>query len=649
MNFFEQQDRARRQSRRLILAFVLAVLVIVVAINFVVLFAFGMLDSGGARPEQPFDWMRVWPVAASTTVITVVVIVIASAWRTIQLRGGGARVASELGGVPVDGSTTDPLRRRLLNVVEEMAIASGVPVPRVFVLEHESAINAFAAGWSTTDAAVAVTRGALEHLDRAELQGVIAHEFSHVFNGDMRLNIRLMGVLFGILVIAVVGRRMLSSMHFSVGRSRSRNGSAIVLVALAIMIIGYIGLFFGRWIQAAVSRQREYLADASAVQFTRFPDGIAGALKKIGALSGGSVLETNTDEIGHMLFASGLARRMFSTHPPLTERIRQIDPSFEPRELSALATQLAEQSQARAAEREQARAAERQGGGGSAFPDALTGGASGGLADAIGKPGPHQALLVAALLEAVPAPLSRAAHSDEWAPELLLYLLLGRDSQLRERQLLMIARSRGGDSEARVRDLIGIEPELDVQLRLPLLELAFPAMRRRPEQEWLALMKLIDALIEADGRIEVFEYVLARLLSHEIGQALNPPRRAPGGKRGVQDLAGPVTELLRVVAYHGHRDDPEAAHAALGAAMRRLDLGAPGPNPPTGERWQARLDEALRALRGLSLKGREALLEALQECIGHDNRIRAQEYELMRLVAGLLDIPLPPIATSPED
>jgi len=646
LNFFQQQDRARRQTKRLIAAFVLAVVAIVVAMNIVVLVAFGVTGPEGSGLPSSSQAGAFLPAIAITSVITILVILIASAWRTAQLRGGGARVASELGGVPVDGSTTDPLRRRLLNVVEEMAIASGVPVPRVFVLEQESAINAFAAGWSTTDAAVAVTRGALEQLSREELQGVIAHEFSHVFNGDMRLNIRLMGVLFGILVIAVVGRRMLSSMHFSVGSSRNRKGGGIILVALAIMVIGYIGLFFGRWIQAAVSRQREYLADASAVQFTRSPDGIAGALKKIGALSSGSVLETNTDEVGHMLFASGLAQRMFATHPPLTERIREIDPSFQPREFATLAKQMAERSQARAAEREQAQSDERQTQREHALPDVLSGGAGGGLAEAIGEPGMHQMLLVAALLEAVPTPLSRAAHSDEWAPELLLYLLLGRDSELREQQLLMIAKARGSDSESKVRDLIGIEPSLDVELRLPLLELAFPAMRRRPEREWLELMHLIDKLIEADGRVEVFEYVLARLLSHEIGQALKPPRKAPGGKRGVSELAAPITELLRVVAHHGQPDDPDAARAALATAMQRLELGEPGA-PPEGDMWQQRLDEALRALRDLSLKGREALLDALLECVRHDRQVRTREYELMRLVAGLLDVPLPPLVATP--
>src|SRR6056297_1981581 len=316
MNFFEHQDRARKQTRVLVVAFMLAVLAIVMAMNLVMLGVFGRFQSAEQGWFSPGFWLANGQVVLWTSLATVLVVVLASAYRSAQLRGGGGQVARELGGVEVTGDSNDPLRRRLLNVVEEMAIASGVPVPQVFVLEHEPGINAFAAGWSPADAAVAVTRGTLETLNREELQGVIAHEFSHVFNGDMRLNIRLIGVLFGILALAVVGRRMLTSMHLTRG-GRNKNAGGIVLVALAVVVIGYVGLFFGRWIQAAVSRQREYLADASAVQFTRSPEGIAGALKKIGAATAGSRLVVNTQEVGHMLFASSLSSRLMATHPPL--------------------------------------------------------------------------------------------------------------------------------------------------------------------------------------------------------------------------------------------------------------------------------------------------------------------------------------------
>jgi len=643
MNFFQNQDRARTQTRRLIIAFVLAVIAIVIAMNALVLFAFGMFDQGGTTVQQPLEWSRVWPAAAATSIVTVLVIAIASAWRTAQLRSGGSRVATELGGVPIDGSTTDPLRRRLLNVVEEMAIASGVPVPQVFVLEQESAINAFAAGWSTADAAVAVTRGALEQLSREELQGVIAHEFSHVFNGDMRLNIRLMGVLFGILVIALLGRRMLFSMRFAGRSSRNRNGGAIILVALGIMLIGYIGLFFGRWIQAAVSRQREYLADASAVQFTRYPAGIAGALKKIGALSSGSALQTNTDEVGHMLFARGLTGQMFATHPPLDQRIRKIEPTFDASEFRDIALQL-QRDQASAAAAELAGAGPEAAGKSGAARSAPIQLDAVSLIERIGEPGLAQVLTVAALLDAIPAPLTRAAHSDGWAPELLLRLLLSDDVEIRENQLLQIAGRRDAESEARVRQLVEIAPGLECGLRLPLLELAFPALRRRPEPELIGLMRLVDELVEADGKVELFEFVLARLLALEISRLLQPPRRKPGGSAVISDVAEEAADLLWILASHGHAEDDALAASAYAAARAPLQ-GLPPRSGPLGSAWPERLDHAFRALERLNMNERAGLIAAMLECAHHDGVVEVAEYELLRLVAGVLDVPLPLLET----
>src|SRR5690606_28971990 len=248
-------------------------------------------------------------------------------------RQGGSVVAGLLGGLPVNPATDDPDERRLVNVVEEMAIASGVPVPAIYVLPGEESINAFAAGYGVHDAAVAVTRGALKHLTRDELQGVIAHEFSHILNGDMRLNIRLIGLLHGLLLLALIGRVLLRSGGRSRGRRKEKGGSVqVALIGLGLVLLGYIGVFFGKLIKAAASRQREYLADAAAVQFTRNPEGIAGALKKIGALGAGSrIVHPRAEELSHLYFASGLRSSfagLFATHPPLVERIRRIDPSF---------------------------------------------------------------------------------------------------------------------------------------------------------------------------------------------------------------------------------------------------------------------------------------------------------------------------------
>ncbi|HET6213294.1 MAG TPA: M48 family metallopeptidase, partial [Micromonosporaceae bacterium] len=332
MNFFERQNQVRRLSWRLVALFALAVVCIVLAVDVVVAVVFGAFDK--PLPELIL-------LMAITSLVTAAVIGVASLVRTATLRGGGATVALELGGVHVPEDTTDLQLRRLRNVVEEIAIASGVPVPQVYVLEREKGINAFAAGWSPSDAAVAVTRGALDRLNRDELQGVIAHEFSHVVNGDMRLNIRLIGLLFGILFLAVIGRTMVNAGVIGGGRSRDRDSAAnaLPLIGLAMIAAGFIGVLIGRLIKASVSRQREYLADASAVQYTRQPSGIAGALKKIGGLADGSRLASpRAEEVGHLLFGPGTRlTSLFATHPPLVDRIRALEPDFDPAELSELA------------------------------------------------------------------------------------------------------------------------------------------------------------------------------------------------------------------------------------------------------------------------------------------------------------------------
>lgn len=280
------------------------------------------------------------PTLYATTALTLSLILGGTLYRIWSLRAGGSRVAMAMGATLVAPGSSDPQLRLLHNVVEEMALASGVAVPAVFVMEEESGINAFAAGFAPTDAAIAVTRGALDMLDRNELQGVVAHEFSHILNGDMRLNIRLMGVLFGILNISVLGRVLMrGGGRRQILSGRNRGGHAgVMMLGFLLMMVGYIGLFFGKVIQARVSREREYLADAAAVQFTREPQGIAGALKKIAASSSGSRLRAgDTDEVSHMLFASGLSSftDWLATHPPLPERIGLLDPHFRPEDLTA--------------------------------------------------------------------------------------------------------------------------------------------------------------------------------------------------------------------------------------------------------------------------------------------------------------------------
>ncbi len=636
MNFFEQQDKARRQTRVLIVLFALAVIGIILAVNAVVLVAFG-IDMEAPAPTSFGDFVRAnSDMILTSTLVTAAVIGLASAWRSMQLRGGGGEIARQLGGTRVESDTRDPLRRRLRNVVEEIAIASGVPVPEIYVLEQERGINAFAAGYSTSDAAVAVTRGTLENLNRDELQGVIAHEFSHIFNGDMRLNIRLIGVLFGILVISIIGSRMLMTARFS---RDSRNAAPAVMIGLAVVIIGYIGLFFGRWIKASVSRQREYLADASAVQFTRNPDGIGGALKKIGALSHGSVMTADSEEVGHMLFSRGMASQMFATHPPLEKRIQAIDPSFTPDQFKTIAERLDRHAQARAAEAEaEAESTEKssQRGPGGLPLDADN------LGEQIGQPGLNQIFLAAALAEAIPKPLERAAHSDEWAMELIAYLLLSSDSEVREEQLLAVAKRLGSESERQVRALREAEPSLPPEQRLPLMEMAFPALRRHPNEDLLDLMRLIDEMVAADGRTAVFEYALARLTRMQIEESLNPKQADRGGSKPLSRRLEPARELLAILAHHGHPDDAETALAAYNAGRADLEPEAePAAELPGLDGWPARLDEACKALDRVRMRDKQRLVQAMSRVALFDEAVIVEERELMRAICGVLHVPLP--------
>ena len=632
MDFFEHQAQARVRTWKLVGLFALAVVAIVAVINMVVVA--GMEWSRPTEDIRPLtDWDTIRDYGELmfwTTLFTGGVILVASLFRGAALRQGGGRVARELGGTPVEPGTRDPLRRRYRNVVEEMAIASGVPVPQIFVLEEESGINAFAAGYSPSDAAIAVTRGTLEKLDRQELQGVVAHEFSHIVNGDMRLNIRLIGLLFGILVLAIVGQRMLLAMRFSRG---NRNAGAIMALALVVMIAGYIGLFFGRWIQASVARRREYLADASAVQYTRQPEGIAGALKKIGASQHGSKMRADSEEVGHMMFGQAKLSGMFATHPPLEKRIRAVDPDFRPEQFDEIRERMDRHDQARQAAAEQA--AEKKEDSGvarsSLHPERL--------AENIGQPQLGQIFAAALLLQGLPEPLEQAAHSDEWAPELVCFLLLSRDAEVRARQLDIICEELGTESERAVKNLLQAGEGLDDRQRLPLLEIAFPALRRRPAEELEALPGILERLIAADGQMSVFEYALARLTELHLREALQPNRASGAGSKKLSAMPGAARDLLAVLARHGQQDS-DPARAALAAGLAKLGIDAGSEELP-GSDWPKRLDTALTRLDRLKPGEKKRLVAALVATVTHAGRVAPAEAELVRVICASLHVPLP--------
>ena len=640
MDFFGRQAAARRASKWLVALFVLAVGAVVVAVNAVVLTVVAIFAADAPTAVVPDGgWLAAHPgTMALTTLAVLGVIGIAGLYKTAMLSAGGGAVATSLGGERVAPNTTDPLRRRLLNVVEEMAIASGVPVPAVYVLEREAGINAFAAGHNPSNAAITVTRGALVHLNRAELQGVIGHEFSHVLNGDMRLNTRLIGLLFGLLVLAMIARLVL---RFGPrGRVGRKNGGAgiILLAALAVLLLGYIGLFFGRLIQAAVSRRRESLADASAVQFTREPGGLRDALVKIGALAEGSTLaEADAEEVAHMLFAPGM-NRWLATHPPLVERIRAIDPRFDTAEFEVVRKRMltsADTIDELSETRTQADATRRLG----ALLSGSVALAPAAVADLVGNPGTAQLQAARDLNHALPAAIENATRQPGQAAALFLALAIDGNVDTRARQLAFISQELGTRSAEAVEGFLPAVDGLPAVQRMPVLSRAFPALRQFGHRERERLLAVLNALLLREGNVPVFAYALRKLAQVQLRDELEP-RTRPGGL-SLPGASDELQVLFSVLADSG-QPDPAQARQAYEAGMRQL-LPQRVPDFQRSANWSSQLDLALNRLDRLTPSGKEALVEALVRTISYDQRMTVEEAELLRAVCATVHCPLPPL------
>lgn len=630
MNFFERQAQARRNSSRLILLFALAVIGIVLAVDFAAWIAFGInsRDTGGAGV-----------LLFVCTVMTLGVIGFGSLYRIASLRGGGESVALQLGGVPISSDTTDFNLRRLRNVVEEIAIASGVPVPKIYVLEHEAGINAFAAGYSPSDAVIAVTRGALDRLNRDELQGVIAHEFSHILNGDMRLNIRLMGVLFGIMMIGLIGRKILQH-----GSGRGKGAGAILVAALVAMIIGWVGLFFGRMIKAGVSRQRERLADASAVQFTRQATGLAGALKKIGGLDAGSLLNERNDaeEVSHMLFGDGVGfHGLFATHPPLIERIQELEPQFTDAQMRTLQRKWLEVPPNGAEEDVELGLAPKQAP--SLPPEDVQVAVTPPLVVAqVAQPSPDDYKRADAIADQFPVEVRTLAGRRDSVMPLLLGLLLDESARVRTLQREEIAARLGlamAEEAVQLREQHLVR--MHAALRLPLAAIAFPVLRLRPKPELDVFLDTVEAVVHADGRVSLFEFCLGRLLQLQVRESLDPSRHARFGRKTLPMVRSEIATLLCVVAQFGHENESDARAAYLSGISRVLPNDAL-PYLPRREGALA-LDTVWIPLDLLDPLAKQAVVEGLVATIGHDNKVTVGEAELLRTICACLHCPLPPM------
>ncbi|MEM1027559.1 MAG: M48 family metallopeptidase [Planctomycetota bacterium] len=654
MDFFDHQDIARKKTGRLVLLMSLAVISIIALIYVLVLVvAFQMAGSGStsvggsgfngsSTPDIPYLGLL-----AATTVGVLVVVGGGSLVKTSQLAGGGKVVAESMGGRAINTDTTDPDERRVINVVHEMAIASGAPVPTVYMMDHEDGINAFAAGWSLDDAVIGVTRGCVQQLSRDELQGVIAHEFSHILNGDMRINLRLVGVIFGILVLSVIGSVVMRSIFYSGGsrRNNKEGGGAVIAIfflGLALYIVGYVGVFFGRLIQAAISRQREFLADASAVQFTRNPDGIAGALKRIGGFASGSKLQNaHAIEHSHMFFGNAVGSFLggaLATHPPLPERIRRIDPSWE-----------GSYPQGQAAPRGASLAQGASGFAGETAPPPVSqpspamgfspGAVTASAVEQIGELTPAHLQYAQHLIESLPSVLRTAAQTSTGAQAVVFAMLLDRrDPKVRAKQLGYLDNPSLGPVAALTQRLAGAADGLEVEQRLPLLDLALPALARLNPQEIEQWQTHLDALIAADQRLDLFEWALRQVVWRHL---VAPERGGRGGKRKLTASREALSVLVSVLARIGAANAREADKAFEAAAEQVGTLGLE--LLPAESVSMGRLTGAVDELSGVEPRGQRSIIAACAAAISADRQVTTRESELMRAVAETLGVPVPPL------
>jgi Zn-dependent protease with chaperone function len=661
MDFFERQHKAKKKTGVLVFLFGVAVLLISL-LNFLIIAA--VIPFVGE--ERNFSTLQDPMLAMYVVLGTFVVISLAGLYRKSQLSDGGSSIASMMGGRLVNMASTDPDEQKLMNVVEEMAIASSVPMPEVFVMNEEKAINAFAAGYTVDDAVIGVTDGCMRRLSRDELQGVIAHEFSHILNQDMRLNLRLVAVVFGLFVLSQLGRLMIQIGFNSSGRRSSSNrdegggGAVIGIAGLGIMAAGGLGILMGNLIKSAVSRQREYLADSSAVQFTRNPEGLAGALKKIGAMATGSRLLTpHAEEASHMFFGNGMSESWFSfaaTHPPLLNRILLLEPSFD-----------GDFSEVKFEERRSPTAkpdskARRTQSGipipgmgdalGQALPPVIMGlaaagqvqvGSAAAVADSIGNPTQQHIDFAAALLASLPEAVRTAAHDTHDACALVFALLLDpKDGPVQKKQLGQVDKLFGEQMAKATLKLSADVASLDPRAKLPVADLAIGSLRRMAKDQFERFNKLLESLATADEKIDLFEFSLSKLVIRHLEPHFVKQQKKPARYYSLKKLSHECSVLISSLACTAGSNDETiqtayAAGASHLAATRLTQL-------PDVDCGLQELDQALVTLDGVSINLKRKLIEAAAATVSADGYLQIQEAELLRAISDSLGCPMPPLA-----
>jgi Zn-dependent protease with chaperone function len=651
VDFFQRQDEARQRTTRFLFLFALGILTLIGLIYGLAAYLFLYL---GADPRRPIE---LWDPSLFMTVVGGVLVVVTggSLMKAAQLSSGGKAVALMLDGREVLGTTTDLKERRLLNVVEEMAIAAGLPVPPVYILP-EAGINAFAAGHSPGDAVVAVSQGCLEYLTRDELQGVVGHEFSHILNGDVRLSLRIVTIVFGILAISQIGFVIMRWAPISRSSSDNKGNGAYVLLGLGLYLLGMGGAFFGWLIQAAVSRQREFLADASAVQFTRNPDGIAGALKKIGGLAQGSrIANPHAGEVSHMFlsdaFMGARLNDMLATHPPLVERIRRLDPQFDGvfPEVAPVGVAV-----------EEAKGPQK-----GRIPPLIPGlpripglPQVGGLPAAalaaeaapqhVGKLEPEHVTYAADLQSGLSPVLREAAQQPFSARAVVYAVLLDPRPDVRQVQLEQLrkcAPQRDYEETLRLLEPVRSLPD---EARLPLIDQALPALRQMSPPQHQDFRSQVEGLIHADNQVSIFEYALHCVLTRYLDADYNRQRPVVRYNSAAQ-ITLPMTTTLSLLAWVGH-DNAAASQAAFAAGMTTF-LGRDAQGEPLRPRAECQLQPfhaALQALAQSTPELKRRIIAACAATILYDHQVTIREGELLRAICATLGCPMPPLLENQE-
>ncbi|PCJ21727.1 MAG: heat-shock protein HtpX [SAR86 cluster bacterium] len=632
MNFFESQDTAKRNTGKLIFLFVLAVLSLIVITNVLVMVIFGVASSeleSASGTTLEFNWTTFVMVGGAVAAV----IVLGSLYKISSLSGGGARIAEMMNGKLLVSGVEGLAERRVLNVVEEMAIASGTPVPPVYLME-EAGINAFAAGYTPSDAVIGITRGAIETLSRDQLQGVIAHEFSHILHGDMRINIRLIGVLHGIMILGIIGYSLMRGGMYS---RRSKDSGGIMFLGMGLVVVGFVGTFFGNLIKAAVSRQREYLADASAVQYTRNPEGIGHALMKIATHHDRSYLRNPAStEISHTLFEEGQVSALgglYATHPPLDDRIKAILPQWDGDFTVAKPnTDMAEDT-----DTGQQTASDKK--------DKLTSILTGVLVadriiNQVGNPDEKHLQYADKLLHQVPEILLNAAHEPFGARAVIYLLVLSQTDTVKQQQLDLLAGNADPGVHEELQKLMVVTKEVDAEQRLPLVTIAISSLRQLSASQYQLFKENFQKLIVIDNKISLLEWALQKIVFHNLDAVFEKNKVPHFGRKSIKSCEDSCAILLSIIVHSSSQNGITKEQAYLaGAETLKLSTELIAVTSITFEELNAALDE-LAQLKPLQ---KPALLKACVACIAADGNVEPIEAELLRAVAATIDCPIPPL------